>query len=67
MPVVAAVVRCKKCDSEIRSDWKFCPNCGDHIMCTGKYEQLCAKKQESRLKRGKGCGLNFRAKGGIKI
>lgn len=44
MPVVAAVVECKKCGFQIRSDWKFCPNCGDEIVCTGKYEELCAKK-----------------------
>ena len=44
MPVIAAVVKCKKCDSEIRSDWNFCPNCGDRIVCTGKYQELCAGK-----------------------
>ena len=43
MPVIAAVVKCKKCGFEVRSDWKFCPNCGDKIVCTGKYE-ACAKK-----------------------
>lgn len=43
MPVVA-VVKCKKYGSEIRSDWKFCPKCSAEIVCTGKYEQLCAKK-----------------------
>ena len=32
MPVVAAVVMCKKCGFEIRSDWKFCPNCGNKVM-----------------------------------
>ena len=44
MPVIATVVKCKKCGSEIRSDWKFCPNCGDKIVCTGKYKELYAKK-----------------------
>ena len=24
MPVIAAVVKCKKCGAGIRSDWKFC-------------------------------------------
>jgi len=37
MPVVAAIVICKKCGYEIRSDWKFCPKCGDKIVCTNKY------------------------------
>ena len=44
MPVVASVVKCKKCDFEIRSDWKYCPNCGDKIVCVGNYE-VCAKAQ----------------------
>ncbi|HUU08000.1 MAG TPA: zinc-ribbon domain-containing protein [Dehalococcoidales bacterium] len=43
MPVIAMVVKCKKCGYEIRSDWKFCPNCGDQIACEGKYE-VCPKK-----------------------
>ena len=43
MPVIAIVVKCKKCGAEIRSDWKFCPGCGDKIICTGKYE-ICANK-----------------------
>jgi rRNA maturation endonuclease Nob1 len=38
MPVVALLVKCKKCGSEIRSDWKFCPSCGDKIVCSDKYE-----------------------------
>jgi rRNA maturation endonuclease Nob1 len=38
MPVIAMVVKCKKCSYEIRSDWKFCPNCGDKLECIGKYE-----------------------------
>ena len=38
MPIVAKVVECKKCDFEIRSDWKFCPKCGDKIVCTEKYK-----------------------------
>jgi len=25
MPVIAAIVKCKKCCAEVRSDWKFCP------------------------------------------
>ena len=37
MPVVAAIVICKKCKYEIRSDWKCCPMCGDKIVCTNKY------------------------------
>ena len=36
MPVVAKVVKCKKCDFEIRSDWEYCPNCGDKIICVNK-------------------------------
>ena len=43
MPVVAAVVKCKKCGAEIRADWKFCPNCGSQIISTRKNE-ACAKK-----------------------
>ena len=38
MPMLACVVVCKKCGFEIRSDWKFCPNCGDKIVCTGKHQ-----------------------------
>jgi rRNA maturation endonuclease Nob1 len=37
MPVIAMIVKCKKCGYEIRSDWKFCPSCGDTIVCTNKY------------------------------
>jgi|GEM_PF-3131733 len=40
MPVVAAIVICKKCGYEIRSDWKFCPMCGDKIVCTNKYGMM---------------------------
>jgi len=40
MPVIAAIVKCKKCGYEIRSDWKFCPMCGDKIVCTNKYGML---------------------------
>ncbi len=45
MPVMAAVVHCNKCGFEIRSDWKFCPSCGDKIVCAGKRKELCVKKQ----------------------
>ncbi|MFC1990019.1 zinc-ribbon domain-containing protein [Chloroflexota bacterium] len=45
MPVIAVLVSCKKCGSEIRSDWHFCPSCGDKIVCTGKYKELCVKKR----------------------
>jgi uncharacterized OB-fold protein len=47
MPVIAVIVKCKKCGSEARSDWNFCPKCGDKIVCTvctGKDKPLCAKK-----------------------
>ena len=44
MPVIASVVKCKKCDFEIRSDWKYCPNCGDKIICVGKYK-ACMKTE----------------------
>lgn len=40
MPVIAAVVKCKKCGAEVRSDWKFCPTCADKTTCTGKYEAV---------------------------
>ncbi len=43
MPVIAAIVKCKKCGAEVRSDWRCCPNCADKITCTGKYE-ACVKK-----------------------
>ena len=36
MSVIATVVKCKQCGFEIRSDWKFCPNCGGEIICAGK-------------------------------
>jgi len=48
MPIVAAVVKCKKCNFEIRCDWKFCPNCGDRIMCTGKYKEMWRRKEERK-------------------
>jgi predicted Zn-ribbon and HTH transcriptional regulator len=35
MPLIAAIVKCKKCGFEIRSDWKFCPNCSDKIVGKG--------------------------------
>jgi rRNA maturation endonuclease Nob1 len=44
MPLIAAVARCKKCGSEIRTDWKFCPGCGDPIACIGKHEPACARR-----------------------
>jgi len=44
MPIIAAVAKCKKCEAEIRTDWKFCPSCGDKIVCLGKYKELCVKK-----------------------
>ena len=44
MPVVALVVKCKKCGGEIRSDWKHCPKCGDTIVCTDRYKVLSGKK-----------------------
>ncbi len=37
MPIIAKVVKCKKCGFEIRSDWKYCPSCADKIVCTDKY------------------------------
>ncbi len=43
MPVIVAIVKCKKCGFEVRSDWKLCPNCGDKIVCSGKYG-ACARK-----------------------
>ena len=30
---IAAIVKCKVCRYEIRTDWKFCPKCGDAIVC----------------------------------
>jgi len=44
MPVVATIVKFRKCGYEIRSDCKYCPGCGDKIVCVGKYKQLCAEK-----------------------
>ncbi len=43
MPVVANIVKCKKCGFEIRSDWKHCPNCADKIVCVGKYRSCEAE------------------------
>jgi hypothetical protein len=40
MPVIAAVVKCKKCGAEVKSDFKFCPTCADKTTCTGKYEAV---------------------------
>ncbi len=33
MTRIAEIVLCKKCRFEIRSDWHFCPSCGDKIVC----------------------------------
>jgi lipopolysaccharide biosynthesis regulator YciM len=44
MPISAVIVKCKKCGFEIRSDWKFCPSCGDKIVCTDKDKDCCSKK-----------------------
>ena len=43
MPLIAAIVKCKKCDFEIRSDWKYCPNCSDKIVRKDKYKECCHK------------------------
>jgi RNA polymerase subunit RPABC4/transcription elongation factor Spt4 len=40
MLTIAIIFKCKKCGYEIRSDWKFCPMCGDKIVCTNKYGML---------------------------
>ena len=47
MPLIAKVVACKSCGYEVRSDWHFCPKCGDKIVCTNKYKELLeqAKKK----------------------
>ena len=37
MPLVASIVKCKKCGFEVRSDWKYCPNWGDGIVFVDKY------------------------------
>ncbi len=39
MPVMAKIVVCKKCGFEIRDDWRFCPNCGDQIICLMKQKK----------------------------
>ncbi|MFC1962805.1 zinc-ribbon domain-containing protein [Chloroflexota bacterium] len=44
MSVIALVHKCKKCGFEIRSDWKYCPNCSDKIVCTDKHNMLSGKK-----------------------
>jgi rRNA maturation endonuclease Nob1 len=33
MTGVTIIFKCKKCGYEIRSDWNFCPMCGDAIVC----------------------------------
>jgi hypothetical protein len=43
MPVIAVIVKCKKCGAEVRSDWQYCRNCAGKITCAGKFES-CAKK-----------------------
>ena len=46
MPIIAKIVKCKKCGFEIRDDWHFCPNCGDVIVCPKReFEEEKAKKQ----------------------
>jgi hypothetical protein len=43
IPVIAAIVKCKKCVAELRLDWKRCPHYAGKITCTGKHE-ACAEK-----------------------
>jgi hypothetical protein len=45
MAIIAVIAKCKKCGFEIRTDWKFCPNCGDKIVCMGKYKKICSPKK----------------------
>ncbi len=33
MQKMVGIVKCRKCKYEIRTDWKFCPKCGDAIVC----------------------------------
>ena len=47
MPVIATAVKCKQYGFEIRSDWKFCPNCGIEIICTSKYQAKTRKQAGS--------------------
>ncbi|MFH1087078.1 MAG: hypothetical protein V1737_00650 [Chloroflexota bacterium] len=43
MPAKAVIVTCKKCDCELRSDWNFCPRCGDKLACGGTYKAVCGR------------------------
>ena len=43
MPVIAGILRCKKCGDKVRSDWKFFPESTDRITRTGKYEGYAKK------------------------
>ena len=35
MLVIAAIADCRKCGTEVRSDWKLCSNFANKIICTG--------------------------------
>ena len=47
MQKIVCIVECKVCGYEIRSDWKFCPKCGDKIVCTNKYGMLGKSSKSS--------------------
>ena len=52
MPEMVVILKCKKCGYEIRSDWKFCPMCGDTIVCHNKYGLMGKSSKSSASTKG---------------
>jgi predicted RNA-binding Zn-ribbon protein involved in translation (DUF1610 family) len=48
MPIVARIYPYKNYGFEIRSDWHFCPNCGDKIICTNKHQEMEEKAKQAK-------------------
>jgi hypothetical protein len=57
--VVARIFKCDKCGFEVRSDWKFCPNCAAGINCTCDQPASVAKARVKQTMGGPcGCGCD---------
>lgn len=57
--VLARVFKCDKCGFEVRSDWRFCPNCASGIECTCDQTRPTAKLKAKQATGGTcGCGCD---------
>ena len=62
MQKIVCIVKCKVCKYEIRSDWKFCPMCGDTIVCHNKYGLMGKSSKSSASAKGAKKPVNKSAK-----